>query len=129
MDVLLVGQPIHIELLALAKLPPARGGIVTIQETGVVDEFREVGQRHIGILGIRLGRVERQTPARLLGAILAQMEEFALGALHNRLARWVNAGKLPGVRLAGDVEETIHLLGQHAVGGIDPLQLVVVALT
>src|SRR3954471_23252219 len=82
-----VGQPL--DLLGLAL--PRRDRVVVVGEAGAVEELLVLGERHVGLRGERLGRVERQRPAvRALGGALHRR-------LEERLARLLRAGLLGGV--------------------------------
>ena len=63
----LAAQQIDEALLALPDGAPGGDRVGFVQLAGGVDEVLVLGQRHLGVLGVRLGREERADPARWPG--------------------------------------------------------------
>src|SRR5262245_53882219 len=51
-DLALVAQPIHVELLAAAELAPALRRVLAVEEACLADKLRKVAERHPGVLGV-----------------------------------------------------------------------------
>lgn len=96
-----------------------------VGERGHVDEVLELGQAHIGILGIAVGREQRGAPAQLPGGapLPHHFRNRPIGHAAPALAGRVDLAQAAGVAFAQDVDQHVELLPHQPIYPRHLLQL------
>jgi len=104
-------------VLLTPDLLPCRHRIPLVQHPRGKYELLVVGQRHVGVLGLGVGRVLRTAPAQtvLRGAFEKAVLEAAQSLAPGRQAARFHPGQIAGVPLAADGQRRVHPLDLRAV--------------